>query len=241
MANPAAIIPSADAHRIYQISTSTALTEGVYTGSISSSALLKHGDFGLGTFDGLDGEMVILDGKIYQAAGSVRLRSDDFLVPFAAVTPFSEGSAFEIGKVASLSDVERACDGHRISKNLFYALRVDGVFDTVHARAVHPMPRSTRLLDAAKSQLEFQFHNVEGTLVCFWSPMYASALSIPGYHFHFISKDRTKGGHALNCSAQKLSGSIQVASEYDIQLPEAGPFLTADLSRNPASDLAKAE
>src|SRR5438132_1663193 len=69
--------------RMYQISTSTALVEGVYSGSILSSALLEHGDFGVGTFEGLDGEMVILDGEIYQAAGNVRRRSDDFPVPFA--------------------------------------------------------------------------------------------------------------------------------------------------------------
>jgi acetolactate decarboxylase len=225
--------------RMYQISTSTALVEGVYSGSVLSSALLEHGDFGVGTFEGLDGEMVILDGEIYQAAGNARLRSDDFLVPFASITHFREDAAVQIEKVACLKDIELACDPHRISENLFYALRVDGVFDTIHARAVHPVPQGSRLLDAAKTQLEFHFENVEGTLVCLWSPRYSSSFSIPGYHFHFISKDRTKGGHVLNCSAQQLRASIQIVSEYDILLPEAGSFLTADLSRDPASELAK--
>jgi acetolactate decarboxylase len=59
--------------------------------------------------------------------------------------------------------------------------------------------------------------------------------------FHFISKDRTKGGHILDCSAQQLRARIQIVSDYDVRPPEAGPFLTADLSRDPASDLAKAE
>jgi acetolactate decarboxylase len=227
--------------RMYQISTSTALVEGVYSGSISSSTLLKHGDFGVGTFEGLKGEMVILDGEIYQAAGSVRRRTDDFLVPFASVTHFHEDAIVQIEKVASLKDIELACDPHRVSDNLFYAVRVDGVFDAVHARAVHPVPRGSRFLDAAKTQLEFHFPNVEGTLVCLWSPRYSSSFSIPGYHFHFISKDRTKGGHVLDCSAQQLRANIQIVSEYDVRLPEAGSFLTTDLSRNPASDLAKAE
>jgi acetolactate decarboxylase len=227
--------------RMYQISTSTALVEGVYSGSVSSSILLQHGDFGVGTFEGLDGEMVILDGEIYQAAGSVRRRSDDFLVPFASVTRFREGGTFQIEKVASLADIELACDPHRVSKNLFYALRVDGVFDTIHARAVHPVPQGSRLLDAAKAQLEFHYQNVAGTLVCLWSPTYSSSFSVPGYHFHFISKDRTKGGHVLKCSAQQLRASIQIVSEYDVRLPEGGSFLTTDLNRDPASDLAKAE
>lgn len=227
--------------RMFQISTSTALVEGVYAGSVLSSTLLQHGDFGVGTFEGLNGEMVILDGEIYQVAGNVRRRSDDFLVPFASVTHFREDAVFRIEKVGCLKDIELACDPHRVSENLFYALRVDGVFDTIHARAVHPVPQGSRLLDAAKAQLEFHFDNVEGTLVCLWSPKYSSSFSVPGYHFHFISKDRTKGGHVLDCSAQQLHARIQTVSQYDIQLPEAGSFLTADLSRDPASDLAKTE
>lgn len=229
------------ARRIYQISTSTALVEGVYAGSVLSSALLEQGDFGVGTFEGLNGEMVILEGEIYQAAGNVRRRSDEFLVPFASVTHFHEDAIFQIENVACLRDIELACDPHRVSGNLFYALRLDGVFDTMHARAVHPVPQGTRLPDAAKTELEFDFKNVEGTLVCLWSPKYSSSFSVPGYHFHFISKDRTKGGHVLDCAAQQLRASIQLVSEYDIRLPEAGSFLTTDLSRDPASDLAKAE
>jgi acetolactate decarboxylase len=227
--------------RMYQISTSTALVEGVYSGFVLSSALLEHGDFGVGTFEGLNGEMVILDGEIYQATGTVRRRSDDFLVPFASVTHFRADAVFQIDEVECVKDIELACNTHRISENLFYAIRVEGVFDTMHARAVHPVPQGSRLIDAAKTQLEFHFHDVEGTLVCLWSPRYSSSFSVPGYHFHFISKDRTKGGHVLDCAAQQLRASIQIVSEYDVRLPEAGSFLTSDLNRNPASDLAETE
>jgi acetolactate decarboxylase len=232
---------STPGHYIYQISTSSALVEGVYSGSIPSSVLLKHGDFGLGTFEDLEGEMVILDGEIYQVDEKVRHRSDDFLVPFAAITHFRAKSSFKIDNVACLKDIELACDQQRISDNLFYALRLDGIFDTIHARAVHPVPQNTRLLDAAKTQLEFHFENIEGTLVGFWSPRYSSSFSVPGYHLHFISKDRTKGGHLLDCSARKLKARVQVLSEFDIRLPDSGPFLTTNLSKDPASDLAKTE
>jgi acetolactate decarboxylase len=226
---------------LYQISTSTALVEGVHSGSVSSSVLLEHGDFGLGTFEDLDGEMVILDGEIYQVAERVRHRSDDFLVPFAAITPFRAAASFVIDNVATLKDIEFACDQQRTSDNLFYALRLDGIFETIHARAVHAVPQNTRLLDAAKTQSEFHFENIEGTLVGFWSPRYSSSFSVPGYHLHFISKDRTKGGHVLDCTAQKLKAGIQVLSEFDIRLPDSGPFLTTNLSKDPASDLAKTE
>jgi acetolactate decarboxylase len=227
--------------RMYQISTSSALVEGVYSGSVSSSTLLEQGDFGLGTFEALGGEMVVLDGQIYQITGDVRLRSDNFLVPFAAVTRFHADSRFEVGRFASLPELEAACDRHRQSENLFYALRIDGFFETLHARAVHPVPTGTRLLDAAKIEFEFQFRDIEGTLVCIWSPRYAGSFSVPGYHFHFISNDRTKGGHVLNCSARELRASIQTISEYTVQLPETGSFLTTNFDKDPASDLAKAE
>ena len=226
---------------LYQISTSTALVEGVHSGSVSSSVLLEHGDFGLGTFENLDGEMVILDGRIYQVADRVRHRTDDFLIPFASVTHFRAKSSFDIENVEGLEDIELACDQQRISDNLFYALRLDGIFETIHARAVHSVPQNTRLLDAAKTQSEFHFESIEGTLVGFWSPRYSSSFSVPGYHLHFISKDRTKGGHLLDCSARKLKARVQVLSEYNIRLPDSGPFLTTDLSKDPASDLAKTE
>jgi acetolactate decarboxylase len=226
---------------LYQISTSSALVEGVYFDSICSSVLLEHGDFGLGTFEDLDGEMVILDGQIYQVTDRVRHRTDDFLVPFAAITHFRAKSSFEIDNVGTLKDLELGCDQQRISDNLFYALRLDGIFQTIHARAVHTVPQNTRLLDAAKTQSEFHFENIEGTLVGFWSPRYSSSFSIPGYHLHFISKDRTKGGHLLDCSTHKLKAGIQLLSEYDIRLPDSGPFLTTNLSKDPASDLARTE
>src|SRR6185436_11070600 len=156
-------------------------------------------------------------------------RTDDFLVPFAAITPFRAAASFAIDNVATLNDLELACDQQRISDNLFYALRLDGIFETIHARAVHTVPQNTRLLDAAKTQSEFHFENIEGTLVGFWSPLYASSFSVPGYHFHFISNDRTKGGHVLDCRASKLEARVQVLSEYDIRLPDTGSFLTRNL------------
>ena len=230
-------------HRMYQISTSSALVEGVYSGSISSRLLMEHGDFGLGTFENLDGEMVIVDGAIYQvhSDGSVIHRRDDFRIPFAVISRFQHDEAFKTGPIGRLKDLEQACDPHRESPNLFYALRVEGRFEKVHARAVGGVVSGTRLVDAAKKQGEFEFHNIEGTLVCIWSPSYSSAFNIPGYHFHFISKDRTKGGHVLDLKAATVRVGIQMLCEYDVRLPDEGAFLTADLSRNPASDLAQTE
>jgi acetolactate decarboxylase len=230
-------------HRLYQISTAGSLVEGVHEGAIWASELLKHGDFGLGTFQNLNGEMVILEGSIYQvlADGTVKHREDDFKIPFAAVCQFKEEGRFAMGAVASLRELETVCDAYRETQNLFYALRVVGLFDTMRTRAVRAVSAGTSLVRAAKSQREFDFRNVEGTLIGIWSPPYSKAFSVSGYHFHFLSKDRTQGGHVLDCRAAALHVGIQTLWEYDVNLPENGTFLTADLSKDPADALAKAE
>lgn len=232
-----------DRHRAYQISTSAALVQGVFDGAVSSQNLLAHGNFGLGTFPHLDGEMVVLDGRIYQVRGdgSVQERRDDFLVPFAVVSRFQPDGSFEIPVIGSLQDLERGCDPQRESENLFYALRVEGLFDHIHTRAVRSPGEGKGLAAAAQTQPEFRFTNIEGTLVCIWSPRYSSSFSIPGYHFHFISKDRTHGGHVLGCAAKSLRAEIQVLSEYDVRLPEAGAFLKENLGLDTTKVLEKAE
>jgi acetolactate decarboxylase len=230
-------------HVAYQISTSAALVQGVFDGVVSSRDLLAHGNFGLGTFQNLDGEMVVLDGIIYQVRGdgSVRERRDDFFVPFAIVSRFQPDESFEISAIASLQELEKACDPQRESENLFYALRVEGFFDRIHTRAVQPPGEGKGLAVAAQTQPEFHFTDIEGSLVSVWSPRYSSAFSVPGYHFHFLSKDRAHGGHVLGCAAKSLRAELQVLSEYDVRLPEAGTFLKENLGLDTTKVLEKTE
>lgn len=232
-----------DRHRAYQISTSAALVQGAYDGAVSSRTLLANGDFGLGTFEHLDGEMVVLEGQIYQVhpEGRVQQRDDDFRIPFAVVSRFVPDASFEVVSVGDLSELQRACDPHRESDNLFYALRVDGVFQHMHTRVVRYAGKGTGLAAAAKVQPEFHFNEVEGSLVCIWSPSYSSAFSIPGYHFHFLSVDRAKGGHVLGCSARSLRVSVQMLFEYDVRLPETGSFLKENLAVETAKVLKETE
>ena len=188
-------------HTLFQVSTSGSLVAGVFDGAVSVEELLRHGDFGLGTLAGLDGEMVVLEGTAYQAKGdgSVHALPGDAKAPFAVVTAFAGEKSRQIGPVSSFEELGTACDPARESENLFYALRVDGHFEHVHTRAVNPAPPGITLAEAARTQPEFHFENVDGTLVGIWSPVFSGAFSVPGYHFHFLSDDRTKSGHLLDC------------------------------------------
>lgn len=230
-------------HTLFQVSTSGALVAGVYSGVVSVKDIMHHGDFGLGTFANLDGEMVVLDGRVYQVQGSgqVSEASSDAEAPFVVLTRFAPDLDTEIGAIANFSDLQAQCDTQRTSGNLFYAIRLDGQFTRVRTRAVNPPQANTRLSDAAKAQSEFHFTDIVGTLVGIWSPGFSNAFSIPGYHFHFLSEDRQQGGHLLNCAAASLRLRVEALTNFHLALPETEGFLKTDLSKNAAEELAYAE
>ena len=230
-------------HTLFQVSTSGALVAGVFDREVSVRAILAHGDFGLGTFANLDGEMVVLDGRAFQVQGTGRVveAASDAGAPFAVVTRFAPQVHTDSGPVNSFKDLEECCDRYRSSGNIFYAIRVDGHFRCVRTRAVNPPSPGTRLVDATKAQSEFSFTDIDGTLVGLWSPGFSSAFSVPGYHFHFISNDRDHGGHLLDVQATQLSVRIESLTDFHLALPASEAFLKADLSKNTADELASAE
>ena len=230
-------------HTLYQVSTATALVEGIYQGAVRVGTLREHGDLGLGTFEDLDGEMVVVDGRFYQvwSDGSVRECAEDMLSPFAVVTRFVPDEAVTLPLCPDLSHLTARFDGLRHSDNVFFALRVDVYFEYVHTRAMCRTEEGVPLTRAAAAQPEFEFHDVPGTLVGFWTPAYARTLNVPGYHLHFLSTDRTRGGHLLQCRGSDLRLQIQREGDYRVAMPETEEFLKADLSRDPAADLARAE
>jgi acetolactate decarboxylase len=230
-------------HTLFQVSTSGALVEGVYQSAVSSNLLLHYGDFGIGTFENLDGEMVVIEGEIYQVRsdGKVSKIVEDVGTPFAVVTHFVADQDQTIENASSFKDLTQTCDRYRDSDNLFYAFRIDGHFGNVHTRAMRETVDGLPLAKAAAIQPEFEFTDVDGTLVGIWAPQFSSALNIAGYHFHFLSEDRSKGGHLLECSGKNLRVRVERLNDFHLSLPESEEFLRADLTKDPSKDLAYAE
>jgi acetolactate decarboxylase len=230
-------------HTLFQVSTSGALVQGIYERAVSTRVLLSYGDFGLGTFENLDGEMVVLDGAIYQVRsdGKVLKIAGDVGTPFAVVTHFSPDEDHTIENASTFEEITEICDQYRDSENLFYAIRIDGSFAHIHTRAMAATLDGLPLAKAAAIQPEFEFTDVEGTLVGIWAPQFSSALNIVGYHFHFLSEDRTKGGHLLECSGKNLRVRVERLNDFHLSLPESEEFLRADLTRDTSKDLAYAE
>ena len=230
---------------VYQFSTISALLEGVYDGDATIAEILRHGDFGLGTFNHLDGEMVILDGVCY------RLRSDGSATraaltdrtPFAAVTRFHSDFEIAIQTRTDGADVTGAIDRQIKSSNLIYAIQITGRFAELHTRTVMAQePPYPPLTQATEGQAETRFADMTGALVGFRTPDFEQGISVAGYHLHFLNSDRTAGGHVLNFSLDRGQVAVSGASQLHLSLPTSGAFLGAQLSGpDLAERISKAE
>jgi len=198
---------------LYQVSTISALLAGAYDGEKTIKELRKYGDFGFGFVDQLDGEMIALEGEFYhiKVDGQVHPISDLMKIPFAAVT------FFEMNKALSMDDgpsdfvtIKKALDSLVTNKNIFYAIRIDGEFESILTRSTQTQKKPYRRLDEVlRDEQEIkEHHRVNGTMVGFWYPVFTSGINIPGYHFDFITSDRKTGGHVLDCNL--IKGTIQV-------------------------------
>lgn len=219
-------------HTIHQTSVIAALLDGVYDGETTVGTLRRRGDFGIGTFDGLDGELVMLDGVCYRVRddGGATVAGDDAEVPYAVVTRFVPHRTFEIDGTHTRAEVTALIDEALGSANYMYAVRVDGVYAQMRVRAVHAQQHPYRpLVDATAEQAVTEFTDMRGTVVGMRTPAFEKGLSVPGYHAHFLLDDRTGGGHVLD--HVMLSGRVQVCvgTDLHLELPRTPEFAQADL------------
>lgn len=227
---------------LFQVSTINALLEGVYDGETTFKEIKKHGDFGLGTFNSLDGEMLMLNGKIYQvkADGKIYLAADSSKTPFSAVTFFEEDTTLIIDYNLDYESLEKFLDGILPTENIMYAVKVEGAFKYIRTRSVPAQKKPYQpLIEIAKTQPEFEFHNVKGTLVGFRLPDYINKINVPKYHLHFISENREGGGHLLELETQKVKVGIDFTDKIFVALPKTRAFFDADLDKG--KDLEEVE
>ncbi len=234
------------AHEFFQSSMVSALLQGIYDGEMTFGELAKHGDFGLGTFNALDGEMVCVDSEFFA------LRSDGKAHPVdpRAQTPFATVMFFEAEMERDLTGpIDRPSFETLLAelapkKNGFYAIRLDGRFSWMKVRTV---PRQEKpypgLVEVVKNQPVFEFEDVSGTLLGFRLPDYTVGINVPGYHLHFIDDARTCGGHMTEFTL--ATGRLQLDHTIDLHLeiPEANSdFDAADLvSGDVGGDIKTAE
>lgn len=229
---------------LYQVSTIDALLAGDYDGDASLASLRRHGDFGIGTYDNLDGEMVLLDGTFYQVKADGRVHAPDprSETPFAVVCAFRPERTFAVPQGADLAAVENALDREAPNPNLFCAIRIDGTFRTMRTRSVPAQQRPfPPLKDVTPTQPTFDMENVTGTLVGFRCPPFVAGVNVPGYHLHFLSHDAARGGHVLACELVTGTAQVDVLDRFEMRLPHTADFADANLAADRQGELKRVE
>lgn len=242
--SPAGPVAAPDPDRITQVSVINALMIGRYDGVMPIAELLRHGDFGVGTLDHLDGELIVLDGRAYQVRGDGQVAEvgPDRSTPFAAVTPFDQDGEFPCPQVAGLVDLDARLDESLPRKNNFVAIRVDGRFASITLRSVHRQePPYETLAEVAKGQSVWTREDLAGTLVGIRCPAWVGGLNVPVYHWHFLSDDRKVGGHVLDCRVREGRVRHDVCRDWLVKLDDSPGFNGVDLGQDRSDDLRRVE
>lgn len=218
---------------IYQVSTMSALLDGVYGGVINHEQLAMHGNFGIGTYDHLDGEMIAYDGKFYRLRdGKAMPMTNEDSTPFCTVTYFQPQIKKHIDKSMTKADFEKLLHSLVPSDNLFYAISIEGNFKKVSTRTVRYQKQFVPMTKAVNAQTTVEFTNVKGRIIGFWTPHYAQGIAVGGYHFHFINDALTKGGHVFDYITDSVNICIDQKSHMNLYTPDVKSFMQAQLSRD---------
>ncbi len=233
---------------IYQVSTLQALVLGNFYGSADMRTLQRHGDIGLGTFAAVAGELIVVDGRCYRVLGNGRAveAKPEEQTPFASVAWLGEDAAeIHLGAVASIEALKKELDARveLLGLNYMYVGRIDGHFRRVDARTELPQQEPykpfAKVLET--DERRFTFADLEGTLVCFYFPSYLAGVNTPGWHLHFLSADRTQGGHVFDLAMTEGTVRLGRYDRFTMDLPHNRAFRDASLQQASQDEIAQIE
>jgi acetolactate decarboxylase len=231
-------------HVLFQASTIGALLDGAYDGDLSFAELAEHGDLGLGTLNGLDGEMIAVDGGFYRADvdGAIHPVSPQARTPFAVVTRFQPTIDAEIDGPLDHEELLARLDRLAPTGASSFAIRLDGRFDRLRARSVpRQSPPYRPLAEVVAEQHEFELADVAGTMLGFRFPAYVEGIEVAGYHLHFIDEERSRGGHVLDSRAASARVRLDPSDDLHVELPPRVNLEDPDLSASTHAAVARVE
>lgn len=235
-------------NKIYQVSTLQALALGYSRAVISAGELLKEGDTGLGTFEDVNGEMIVMDGHCYRADqnGNVTVVEPETGVPFAAVAKLYGEQQFALKDIKDIDSLRKELT-RKIEEvfglNSMHIVRIDGEFEMVNARSEAPYRSHHITLKEVlgRTQKSFIYENIRGSLVGVYFPDYLDGINMPGWHLHFLSEDRSKGGHVFDVCIRDGTAKADKISNIYINLPEDAAFDTYALKQNLKDEIKSVE
>ncbi|MGV3322274.1 acetolactate decarboxylase [Streptococcus hyovaginalis] len=234
--------------KLFQYGTLGALMTGLYDGTLTIGELLEHGDIGIGTLDQIDGELIVIDGKAYQARsvdGQLEVLdvSNDMTVPYAAVVLHKPAHRFEQDQVISDGDLQAKIETYFEGKNLFKSVKMHGNFKKMHVRMIPRSQTGESFVKVAANQPEHTAENVTGTIVGIWTPELFHGIGVAGYHLHFLSDDHRFGGHVMDYVMANGQVEIGNIDQLDQRFPTTDSnYLKADFNLDQMkSDITTAE
>ena len=231
-------------HVLFQASTIGALLTGAYDGDVSFGELAQHGDLGLGTLNALDGEMIAVDGLFYRAdvEGAIHQVSGSAKTPFAVMIFFTPTAELDLDTALTQDELLARLDEGLPAEAPSWAVRIDGSFDLIRARSVpRQQPPYRPLSEVVDDQHVFELRDVAGTLVGFRFPDYSEGIEVSGYHLHFISEDRSRGGHVLDFRARSVTAQLDPSSDLHVELPPGIDLFAPDLQGSTHEALRRVE
>ncbi|MFC6277900.1 acetolactate decarboxylase [Streptococcus moroccensis] len=210
--------------KLFQYNTLGALMAGLYGGTLTIQELLEHGDLGIGTLDSIDGELIVLDGKAYQAKGSgdepeVVEVAPDVKVPYAAVLFHMAEVVFRQRFEMTSEELEKRIESYYDGENLFRSIKIMGEFAHMHVRMIPKSSSNIKFSEVATHQPEYKRDNIKGTIVGIWTPEMFHGVSVAGYHLHFISEDLTFGGHVIDYIIKEGQVEVGPVDQLDQRFP----------------------
>ena len=237
-----------DNNCMYQVSTLQALALGYTRSVVRTDELLSHGNTGLGTFEDVNGEMIVIDRHCYQAAekGSVTEMPPDTGVPFASVANLQGDRVFTLSEIPDIEHLKMELNlkiEEDFGLNSMHIAKIEGDFERVDARSESAYrSHHVELKDIlGKTQKSFCFEQIRGTMVCIYYPDYMDGINAPGWHLHFISEDRKWGGHVFNLQMRRGEVFLDKISRIEIQLPSEPAFDTYSLKEASQQDIKEVE
>ena len=236
-----------DDDSMYQVSLMQAFMHGEYNGVITVGDFKSHGDIGLGTFEGVNGEMIVLDGVVYQAAadGSINVMPDNETIPFATITKFDEDGKIDTITAKDFNDLTSQLDKtiEKYGTNNMYVIKIKGDFSNITVRSVEKQEKPYKeFTEVAKvDQKVFNHTNQTGTVVAIYFPEYMNELNMHGWHLHFLSDNKTTGGHVLGFNNFRGSGQIDEIHEFSMILPTDDTFVKMNFTEDMTNKISSVE
>ena len=234
-------------HVLYQLALFQSVAQGEYYGASTVGAFKEHGDFGMGIFEAVNGELIMLDGVVYQALhdGSVVIPSDDTPIPYGNCAFFTPDIDLPDITCDSLTDLEEILDTAvlKYGKNQFYFAKIHGCFPLVRIRSELKQEEPYRMLNIAlrTDQREYRYEDLSGTMIGLFCPAYMQSMNAPGWHFHFISDDGSAGGHMTGAILQDCKAALCKMSRLVTDIPDSDTFNSKNLGIDVMDAIREAE